>query len=106
MGLSAAVCALLLAVGAGAKETHRPDAWITTKVKSALATHRDVSAFGTHVQTKNGIVILRGKVNNQAEKDLAGRYAKEVEGVRGVENKLTVKGEPAASGDRSMDDEK
>lgn len=91
--LPAAVCALFLAAGAGAKEARRPDAWITTKVKSTLAAHKNVSAINTHVETKNGVVILRGDVDTMAEKDLTERYAKGVEGVRRVDNQLVVKGD-------------
>lgn len=93
MCLPAAVCALFLAAGAGAKEARKPDAWITTKVKSALATHKNVSAFGTHVETKAGFVTLRGKAGSPAERELAAKYAREVEGVRGVDNQIVVKGE-------------
>ena len=98
MGLPAVICALFLAAGAGAKEGRKLDAWITTKVKSTLATHRNVSASGTHVETKNGIVILRGQVNTMAEKDLVGSYAREVEGVHGVDNQLVIKDKEARAG--------
>ncbi len=87
----AAACALLLATGAVAKESRKPDAWITTKVKSTLATHKNVSAFDTHVETKKGFVTLTGDVDTMAEKELVTRYAREVEGVRGVNNRLEVK---------------
>ncbi len=93
--LTAAVCMLCLAVGAGAKDSRKPDGWITTKVKSTLATHKNVSAVGTHVETKNGIVTLHGEVDTLAEKDLTGRYVSEVEGVRSVNNRLVVKGDEA-----------
>jgi len=114
--LPAALCAVFLALGAGAQERgtqerqdkRKPDAWITTKVKAALATHKNVSAVRTNVDTKGGIVTLRGEVNTPAEKELAGRYAKEVEGVRQVDNRLIVKGERSAgetegAGDRMLD---
>lgn len=76
-----------------ARAAQRPDAWITVKVKSALAARKDVKAIGTKVDTNNGVVTLRGEVRSLAEKELAGRYAREVEGVIRVDNQLVVKGE-------------
>lgn len=98
-GLPAVVCILLLAAGVGAKEGRKPDSWITTKVKATLATHKNVNAIGTNVDTKNGVVTLKGEVKTLAEKDLAARYAREVEGVRSVNNMLMIKGEERADVD-------
>lgn len=71
----------------------RPDDWITGKVKTALTFHKSVSGLNTEVSTERGIVTLRGEADNQAQKDLATEYATEVEGVRHVNNLMTVKGE-------------
>jgi osmotically-inducible protein OsmY len=65
------------------------DAWITAKVKTIFLFHKNVSAM-TEVSTKDGIVTLRGKANNEAQKDLTTEYAKDVEGVKGVNNEMTV----------------
>jgi osmotically-inducible protein OsmY len=65
------------------------DAWITAKVKTILLLHRNVSAM-TEVNTKDGIVSLKGEVNSQAQKDLTTEYAKDVEGVKGVNNEMTI----------------
>jgi hyperosmotically inducible protein len=86
-----AVLALSLA-GAGAAQA-KSDAWITTKVKSSLATHKNVSAFKTNVDTKDGVVTLRGTARTASEKELAARYAREVDGVRQVNNLIEIKGE-------------
>jgi osmotically-inducible protein OsmY len=64
------------------------DAWITSKVKTMFLFHKNVSAM-TEVSTKDGIVTLRGKANNEAQKDLTTEYAKDVEGVKGVNNEMT-----------------
>ena len=64
------------------------DAWITAKVKTIFLFHKNVSAM-TEVSTKDGIVTLRGKANNEAQKDLTTEYAKDVEGVKGVNNEMT-----------------
>ena len=66
------------------------DAWITAKVKGALAFHRNVSALATEVSTNDGVVTLTGQARNPAEKDLAGKLAQEVSGVRKVDNRMQI----------------
>jgi hyperosmotically inducible periplasmic protein len=65
------------------------DAWITAKVKTMLLFHRNVSAL-TDVNTKDGIVTLRGEAESEAQKDLTTEYAKDVEGVKDVKNEVTI----------------
>ena len=66
------------------------DGWVTTKVKSALLFHRNVSAAKTEVSVKAGVVSLRGEATSQAQKELTTEYAKDVEGVKTVKNEMTV----------------
>lgn len=99
--LLAALAAALLA--GGVAEAARPDSWITAKVKSKLAAAKDVGAFGTNVDTRDGVVTLRGEVETEAEKSLAGRYAREIEGVRRVDNQLVVRGMPDREDAGAMD---
>lgn len=66
------------------------DGWIGTKVKAALLFHRHVNAFKTEVGVKDGVVTLKGEALSEAQKDLAGEYAKDVGGVKGVKNEMTV----------------
>ena len=73
----------------GTPPAENSDAWITTKVKTMLLFHRNVSAM-TEVNTKDGIVTLQGKATSQAQKDLTTEYAKDVEGVKDVKNEMTV----------------
>lgn len=82
--------AALTLLGAGARAADRPDSWITTKVKSELAAHKDVSATHTHVTTEDGIVTLTGNAKTMQEKELAEQYAGQVEGVKKVDNRLVV----------------
>lgn len=88
-------------------QAEKSDAWITAKVKSSLAAHKNVSAFATDVDTRDGVVTLKGEAETRAEKELAGVYAKKVEGVREVRNMITVKGEAADDGapERGLGDE-
>ena len=75
----------------GEQPAEYSDAWLITKVKTTLLFHRNVSAM-TEVSAKNGIVILQGKATSQAEKSLTTEYAKDIEGVNDVNNKMTVSG--------------
>lgn len=67
------------------------DEWLITKVKTTLLFHRSVSAAKTEVFAKDGIVTLRGEAATQAQKELATEYAKDVEGVKDVNNEMIVK---------------
>ncbi len=78
---------------AGGEEVTRPDSWITGKVKTALTFHKSVSGLKTEVDTSGGVVTLKGEAENQAQKDLSTEYASQVEGVKAVNNLMTVKGE-------------
>jgi hyperosmotically inducible periplasmic protein len=66
------------------------DASITALVKMTLLYHRSTSALNTSVTTKKGIVTLSGKAKNGAEKDLATKFANDVNGVKSVKNKMTI----------------
>ena len=77
------------------------DAWISAKVKTTLLFHRSVSAM-TEVNTKDGIVTLKGDADNQAQKDLTTEYAKDVDGVKDVKNEMTVLTAAAKPGKKTM----
>ena len=66
------------------------DASITGLAKMTLLYHRSTSALNTSVTTKNGVVTLTGKAKNAAEKDLATKYVKDVNGVKSVKNQMTI----------------
>ncbi len=70
--------------------TVNSDAWLRDKVKSTLMFHRSVSASTTEVDVKDGIVTLRGYASTEAQKELTTEYAKDIEGVKGVSNEMTV----------------
>jgi len=71
------------------------DGWLTLKVKTALLFHRNVSASATEVTTLNGVVSLGGEASSSAQKELTAEYALDVEGVKGVNNGMTIKDMPA-----------
>lgn len=74
----------------GEQPAEHSDTWIGWKVKSALLFHRNVSATGTDVDVKDGIVTLTGEASNLAEKELTTEYAKDVDNVKGVKNDMTI----------------
>ena len=81
----------------GESPAEHSDGWLSTKVKSTLLFHRNVSASGTDVYVKDGVVSLRGEASSLAQKELTTEYAKDVEGVKDVINEMTVAKSPAKS---------
>jgi osmotically-inducible protein OsmY len=74
----------------GTPPAENSDAWIMTKVKATLLYHRSVSGFATEVNAKDGIVTLQGEAPSQAQKDLTTEYARDIDGVKSVNNEMTV----------------
>lgn len=74
----------------GAAPTPNSDAWLSEKVKAILSFHRSASASAIEVGVKSGIVTLRGDADSRAQKDLMTEYAKDVEGVKDVNNQMNV----------------
>lgn len=66
------------------------DGWITTKVKTFLLYNRNVEGSSIEVNTSNGIVTLRGSVNNEQEREQAISIARDVKGVKDVLSELTT----------------
>jgi osmotically-inducible protein OsmY len=60
------------------------------KVKAALLYRRNVSGTKTEVYVKDGVVTLKGVAANQAQKDLTTEYAKDIDGVKSVQNEIVV----------------
>ena len=92
VAVGAAVLLLAGCAGAGTKTGAAiDDATITTKVKASFAKDKEVSATSVHVNTDKGVVRLTGDVKSSAEKLKAERLARDIEGVRAVNNDLVVK---------------
>jgi len=70
--------------------TELKDKQITANVRLALAEDPDVRASTISVDTTKGTVQLRGTVESEEEKKKAESIARGVDGVKVVENKLTV----------------
>ena len=115
IGLTLAA-ASLLAVGCGNREEATPaasakttvgteidDTVVTAKVKSALLADADIKSFDLKVETRKGMVQLSGYVNNQTQVDRAIAATRAVEGVKSVENGITLKSGTATVGN-TVDD--
>jgi len=83
-------------VVSGEQPAEHSDTWISMKVKTALLFHRNVSASGTSVNVKDGVVILTGEASSLAQKELTTEYAKDIDHVKAVVNDMTIAQTPAA----------
>jgi len=79
------------------------DAWLVTKVKTSLLFHRSVSGLATEVDVKDGVVTLRGDAASKEQKDLTTEYAKDIDGVKGVKNEMTVAKTSKEPGEKTRD---
>ena len=63
----------------------------SSRVKKALSDDTQYKYGDVNVQTFKGVVQLSGFVNSRDQKNRAGDLAKKVQGIRDVENNITVK---------------
>lgn len=66
------------------------DAGIHMKIKTMLMLHGNLDGADTEVEVKDGRVTLRGEASSPSAKELTTEYVKDVEGVTGVDNQMTV----------------
>jgi osmotically-inducible protein OsmY len=66
------------------------DAATTTRVKTALALNKQVSAFDIHVETSNNNVTLTGQVTTDNDSRVAEEIVRGTKGVAIVANNLKV----------------
>jgi len=77
-------------------KTHRTmgekidDASITAQVNMTLLNHRSTSVINTTVKTKGGVVTVGGKARNSSEKDLVTKLVNDINGVKRVNNRMTI----------------
>jgi len=91
-----AVCSVGGLVGCAGDRYHEStgeyvdDTSLTGRVKDALG-HDDYKYPDVKVTTFKGTVQLSGFVNDSSEKDRAAKIAQGVQGVRQVDNNITIK---------------
>lgn len=78
----------------GSPASANSDAWIAERVRGTLLFHRSVSYVNTDVSVTDGKVTLKGKASSEAQKQLSSEYAKDVYGVKDVDNQMTVTNMP------------
>lgn len=66
------------------------DAWLDGKAETTILLNQHLNSFDINTDVENGVVHLTGEVNSEVEKSLAGELVKNLDGVRTVNNKLTV----------------
>lgn len=103
-----AVCVLAFLANAAAQAEksageHVDDTTMTARVKMALLEESASDAIDINVETSMGVVQLAGFVDSEKVKSKAGQIAKDVDGVRDVSNRLTVKSGSRSAG-RTLDD--
>ncbi len=90
-----AVGAALIAVPATALDISKEkalvsDSWLTAKTKIALAADSRVKGGQIEVETTEGLVVLRGKVDSDAAKRAAEGITAGLDGVKTVKNELQI----------------
>jgi hypothetical protein len=82
---------MLIALGAGLGCARKAnDTQITSEVQSKFNLDSGLSSKALSVQTADGVVTLSGNVDNDAQREAAGRQAASVAGVKTVINNLQV----------------
>jgi osmotically-inducible protein OsmY len=83
----------------------KSDGWMAVKIRSRLLVKGNVSATSTKVTVVDGNVTLTGTADNTAQKDLTAIYAKDIDGVKNVQNEIVVKDKaPGETVGESIDD--
>lgn len=80
------------------------DTMVTTSVKSALLADDQVKGLEIKVETQSGQVALSGFVDSQSQIDRAVTVARGVDGVKDVQNGLTLKNGVASTMGEKIDD--
>jgi hyperosmotically inducible periplasmic protein len=66
------------------------DAWIDGKAETTLLLNGNLNSFSINTDVKNGTITLTGSVESEVDKALAEELLVNLDGVKAVENKLTV----------------
>lgn len=80
------------------------DTWLTAKTKIALAADSRVKGRQIDVETTQGVVLLRGKVDSDTAKQASAEIAKMLDGVKSVKNDLEVVAPTAREAVEDKDD--
>lgn len=81
---------LVSSVVAASGDSEMSDTWITAKTKMSLSADQRVKGRDVKVETEQGQVFLRGKVDTAEAKTAAEEIAKGIDNVKSVKNELQV----------------
>jgi len=98
------IAASVHALDKAPEKTPMNDTWLTAKTKIALAADSRVKGRQIDVETTQGIVLLRGKVDSDAAKQASAEIAKMLDGVKSVTNDLEVVAPAAREAVEDKDD--
>jgi hyperosmotically inducible protein len=82
-----------MAFGANAAQDWQDDAkdaWIDGKAETTLLLNANLNSFNINTDVHDGNVTLTGKVNSSVDKSLAGELIRSLDGVKDVNNELSV----------------
>lgn len=79
------------------------DTVLNTRVRAALMANPYVNSYDFKIEVRKGDVLLSGFVNSQAELTLATELVQAVDGVKRVENKVTLKAGQTSLGNKVDD---
>lgn len=66
------------------------DAWIDGSIETAMLFNSHLNEYSIRSEVQNGKVTLSGNVGSDIDRSLAGEIAKGVDGVKSVDNQITV----------------
>lgn len=70
---------------------HFGDEWLEKRVERAILVNRDISKQEVDVEVNDGVCLLYGSVDSQAEKDLAEQLARSVDGLSEIKNDIQIR---------------
>jgi osmotically-inducible protein OsmY len=81
---------LSLVTTAAARAKNTSDDFISDSVRQKLAADQVIKGGAIDVEVKDGVVTLKGKVQEARQKSKAEKVAKKVTGVKSVVNSITI----------------
>ena len=83
-------------------EKESMDAWLDGKAETTLLLNSNLNSFDINTDVENQVVTLSGSVNNDLEKSLAEELVTGLDGVKKVNNELSVVNEGKKETDWSL----
>lgn len=85
-------------------EKEAMDAWLDGKAEATLLFNGNLDSFDIDTDVVNGKVTLTGKVDNEIDKELAEELIMGIEGVKSVDNLLSIYNEKEYAKSSEMDE--